>query len=126
MINPFTVEIGSGNGALLFALLEAGYAADHLSGIDYIPSAVKLAKSIAESRGQGITFNVSDFLQDNPPTLSTQEGARKDVWDLLLDKGTFDAIALGYKDEIGKSPAARYPGRVSQFLKPGGLFLITC
>jgi hypothetical protein len=48
------------------------------------------------------------------------------AWDLLLDKGTFDAIALGEKDAAGKSPAAGYPDRVARLLKPGGFFLITC
>ncbi|RDB25940.1 Protein-lysine N-methyltransferase efm4 [Hypsizygus marmoreus] len=124
--NPCTLEIGSGNGTLLFALFDAGYSATHLSGIDYSPGAVKLAKSIAATRGQDIAFHTSDFLQDDPPVLShMQQGVAEGVWDLLLDKGTFDAIALGDKDENGKSPAAKYPGRVDRLLKPGGYFLIT-
>ena len=125
-INPYTVEIGSGNGTLLFALLEAGYAANQLSGIDYSQGAVELARSIAANRGQGITFSKSDFLQDNPPTLPGQEGFGECVWDLILDKGTFDAVALGPKDDEGRSPASKYPERVSALLKPGGIFLITC
>jgi SAM-dependent methyltransferase len=124
--SPYTVEIGSGNGTLLFALLEAGYTADHLSGIDYSPGAVKLAQSIAETRGLGVKFSQSDFLQDDPPLLPGQTESAKGLWDLLLDKGTFDAIALGSKDENGKSPAARYPERVARLLRPGGYFLITC
>lgn len=125
--NPSTLEVGSGNGTLLFALFDAGYAADHLSGIDYSPGAVKLAKSIATSRGQNITFSESDFLQDVPPILPHMKWeATEGIWDLLLDKGTFDAIALGNRDETGKSPAAKYPGRVNKLLRPGGYFLITC
>lgn len=122
---PYTVEIGCGNGALLFALQEHGYLPDYLSGIDYSPCAVKLAKSIAAVRGPLITFNSSDILHDQPPTLPGQDILLKDVWDLVLDKGTFDAIALGPKDEHGKSPASKYPRRVSQLLRPGGYFLIT-
>ncbi|KAF4613653.1 hypothetical protein D9613_007919 [Agrocybe pediades] len=121
------LEVGSGNGTLLFGLLEAGYQASTLHGIDYSPGAVKLSKRIAETKGGSeISFSECDFLQDDPafPESATPEGTT-DVWDLLLDKGTYDAIALGEKDEEGRSPAAKYPARVSRLLKPGGLFLIT-
>ncbi|KAG5635727.1 hypothetical protein H0H81_010305 [Sphagnurus paluster] len=123
--NPSTVEVGSGNGTLLFALAEAGYRVTHLSGIDYSSGAVKLAKSIAMSRELHIAFNVSDFLQDDPPPLPYMEDSSDGVWDLILDKGTYDAIALGIKDENGDSPVVKYPGRVDSILKPGGFFLIT-
>ncbi|KAG6910849.1 hypothetical protein DXG01_007165 [Tephrocybe rancida] len=123
---PSTVEIGSGNGTLLFALAEAGYATSHLCGIDYSAGAVKLAKSIAVTREKDVTFDTCDFLQDDPPLLPHMTPKPDGVWDLVLDKGTFDAIALGEKDENGNSPAAKYPGRVAQILKPGGCFLITC
>jgi SAM-dependent methyltransferase len=120
---PSILEVGCGNGTLVLALLEAGYPATHLSGIDYSIGAVKLASSIASARGVGIVFNHCDFLTEDPPVIShTQHG----VWDLLLDKGTFDAIALGEKDEIGRSPAVNYPRRVQRLLAPGGYFLITC
>ncbi|KAG6856901.1 hypothetical protein H0H87_012482 [Tephrocybe sp. NHM501043] len=122
---PSTVEIGSGNGTLLFALAKAGYATTHLSGIDYSAGAVKLAQSIATTRNLEVTFNTSDFLRDDPPLLPHMKPHPEGVWDLVLDKGTFDAIALGQKDENGKSPAAKYPGRVAEILKPGGCFLIT-
>jgi SAM-dependent methyltransferase len=121
--NPSVLEIGCGNGTLVLALFEAGYPATQLSGIDYSPSAIKLARSIAATRGEGITFNTCDFLEEDPPILSCmKEGA----WDLLLDKGTFDAIALGEKDQSGRSPAVNYPVRVQRLLAPGGYFLITC
>ncbi|KAF5382191.1 hypothetical protein D9615_004441 [Tricholomella constricta] len=123
--NPSTVEIGSGNGTLLFALAEAGYPSTHLSGIDYSPGAVKLARSIAATRNQDVSFNISDFLQDDPPLLPHMQASPEGVWDFVLDKGTFDAIALGAKDENGRSPAMRYPGRINTILKSGGYFLIT-
>ena len=126
--NTSILEVGSGNGTLLFALAEAGYTPTRLSGIDYSADAVKLAKSIALTRkSQEITFNMCDFLNEAPPLLSHMlQEIRQDVWDLLLDKGTFDAIALGEKDESGRSPATRYPEHVAKSLKPGGYFLITC
>ncbi|KAL4064439.1 S-adenosyl-L-methionine-dependent methyltransferase [Scleroderma yunnanense] len=121
------LEVGSGNGTLLFALVEAGYAADLLMGIDYSEGAVSLASSIAETRGCGdISFHQSDFLKDEPPLLSSeQEVVGGGAWDLILDKGTFDAIALMQKDDKGKSPADDYPSQVAKLLKPGAHFLIT-
>ncbi|KAJ7274277.1 S-adenosyl-L-methionine-dependent methyltransferase [Mycena haematopus] len=117
--NPSILEVGSGNGTLLFALADAGYNPSLLCGIDYSPDAVTLARAIgaaSESGGDAITFAECDFLTADPPS---------DTWDLLLDKGTFDAIALAEKGPDGKSPAARYPARVARLLKPGAHFLIT-
>ncbi|KAK7463549.1 Protein-lysine N-methyltransferase efm4, variant 2 [Stygiomarasmius scandens] len=120
------LEIGSGNGTLLFALAEAGYSQKSLSGVDYSPDAVKLSKAIAATREmRDIQFNVCDFLNQDPPVLPKVTGDTLRNWDLLLDKGTYDAIALGVKDEEGNSPASRYPARVARLLKPGGIFLIT-
>ncbi|TFY83217.1 hypothetical protein EWM64_g792 [Hericium alpestre] len=122
---PFIIEVGSGNGTLLFALLDAGYDAKRLAGIDYSPDAVKLSKMIAGARGgDAISLGVCDFLSETPSSL---EGQASSVggWDLVLDKGTYDAIALGEKDEHGRSPAVGYPARISQLLKEGGHVLIT-
>jgi len=121
------LEVGSGNGTLLFGFLDAGYDPNTLHGIDYSAGAIRLSKSIAQSRrGSAISFSQCDFLNDEPATpKNMSEGHRTDVWDLILDKGTYDAIALGEKDEQGRLPVANYPGRVARLLKPGGLFLIT-
>lgn len=123
--SPAILEIGSGNGTLLLSLAEAGYHSSRLAGIDYSPDAVKLSQMIAGSREgcEAISFSVCDFLTEVPKTLAGQD---EDGWDLLLDKGTYDAIALGEKDESGRSPVAGYPVRVARLLKKGGFFLITC
>ncbi|THH13056.1 hypothetical protein EW146_g7130 [Bondarzewia mesenterica] len=119
---PFVLEIGSGNGTLLFSLFEAGYDAQRMAGIDYSPDAVKLAQMIAATRGgEQISLSTCDFLTEVPATLKGQDRG----WDLLLDKGTYDAIALGDKDDSGRSPMSRYPTRAARLLRPGGLFLIT-
>lgn len=126
--NPSILEVGSGNGTLLFGLFDSGYDPSTLHGIDYSAGAVKLSTEIAKSRGaSAITFSECNFLNNDPQTPQhiRREG-QTDVWDLLLDKGTYDAIALGEKDEEGHSPAVGYPSRVTRLLKPGGYFLITC
>lgn len=123
------LEVGSGNGALLFALAgEARYSAQRLMGIDYSEGAVQLAQSVGRSRDlAAVTFNVCDFLQEDPPLLAdnhTTDG--NGAWDLILDKGTYDAIALMEKDENGAIPVQGYPMRIAKLLNPGGHFLITC
>lgn len=123
---PRVLEIGSGNGTLLFALRQAGYAAPHLSGLDYSPDAVKLARMVSRTwNSEEVAFHVCDFLSELPPPAPGQLDALGG-WDLLLDKGTYDAIALGEKDESGRSPVAAYPVRASRLLKENGYFLITC
>lgn len=126
--NPAVLEVGSGNGALLFALAEAGYSQKLLIGIDYSDDAVKLSTKISATRNATeIMFSVCDFLQEDPSPLSSLEHSKvPSCWDLVLDKGTYDAIALGSKDPSGRSPAGAYPHRLCRLLKPGGLFLITC
>ncbi|CDO73716.1 hypothetical protein BN946_scf185015.g44 [Trametes cinnabarina] len=146
---PYILEVGAGNGNLLFALCEAGYAPEKMCGVDYSADAVKLAQAIgrskassaaAESEGHEelpalakadkITFAACDFLQEEVPRLEGMEGMEGQefgpaVWNLVLDKGTFDAIALAGKDESGRAIADRYPARIGRVVKPGGMFLIT-
>lgn len=122
---PSILEIGAGNGVLLFALQEAGYDGNRILGVDYSEDAVNLARIIGAHRGDGcknVEFETCDFLKDLPAPL---QGMVKAEWDLVLDKGTFDAIALGEKDAEGRSPADGYPPRIGQVVKLGGYFLIT-
>lgn len=130
-MNPSVLEVGAGNGALLFALVEAGYTSERIYGIDYSEDAVKLAKAIGTSKGdeaEKVTFGVCDFLTEYPAAVGLEgELSRKDAWDLVLDKGTFDAMALAEKDGAGGRHAAEvYPRRVGEVIRPGGHFLIVC
>lgn len=124
--SPSILEIGCGNGTLLFAVHEAGYDPKKTHGIDYSENAISLAKSIASTKetedATSIQFTVQDFLREDLPKDNETSGG----WDLILDKGTFDAISLGEKDESGNAPHLRYPQRLSELMKPGGRFLITC
>lgn len=123
---PSVLEIGCGNGMLLFAAHEAGYDPKKMHGIDYSENAISLAKSVASKKDTEdtipIQFTVHDFLTEYIP----RDDTTSDGWDLILDKGTFDAISLGKKDENGRAPHWRYPQRLSMLMKPGGRFLITC
>ncbi|TCD69364.1 hypothetical protein EIP91_007920 [Steccherinum ochraceum] len=122
--NPSILEVGSGNGSLLFALLEAGYAPDRMAGVDYSEDAVRLSTAIGTSKGEGaekIRFSACDFLAEYPTELSV---AGETGWNLVLDKGTFDAMALAEKDVTGSHPADTYPKRIAHIIRPGGYFLI--
>ncbi len=144
---PFILEVGAGNGNLLFALCEAGYPPQSMCGVDYSADAIKLAQAIAKSKSSlqesddevkesepvlkgadEITFAVCNFLKDDVVPLqgSNVENDAVSVWDLVLDKGTFDAMSLADKDVSRQAPADRYPIRIARVVKPGGFFLITC
>lgn len=124
--SPSILEIGCGNGTLLFAAHEAGYNPEKMYGIDYSENAISLAKSIASKKETGdatsIQFTVHDSMTEDIP----RDDATSGGWDLILDKGTFDAISLGKKDEGGHAPHRLYPQRLSALMKPSGRFLITC
>jgi len=122
---PNCLDIGTGNGSLLFALVEAGYYPSTLQGIDYSPNSIALARVIASKRDPNlsISFQTFNFIENSypPPHPDLGEGS---LWDLLLDKGTYDAIALADQTLEGE-PLKLYPARVSKALKKGGFILIT-
>ena len=129
---PSILEVGSGNGALLFAVQESGYDARSICGVDYSEDAIKLARAIGASKGGDaghITFEVCDALHEwprLPEGVPLQAGREHAVWDLVLDKGTLDAIALADKEADGTVPASKYLARIAEMVKPGGYFLIVC
>jgi len=134
--SPNILDIGSGNGHLLFAMVEAGYGASRLTGIDYSQGSVDLSIAIAKQRALddasdehaygSIVFAAYDFLDAGSPIPSPQDDNTSDgAWDLILDKGTYDAISLMDNDAQGNVPLDKYPPRVATLLKPGGHFLIT-
>ncbi|CAG8745269.1 4136_t:CDS:2, partial [Funneliformis mosseae] len=106
------LDIGCGNGHLLLELASNYFT--NLIGIDYSPNAIRLAKDIAKNRNLDdiISYHVIDLI--NSSTTGNDEfwlnGTRK--FDIILDKGTFDAIALSpYEncDEKGNHPRDIYP-----------------
>ncbi|XP_053548586.1 EEF1A lysine methyltransferase 2 [Bombina bombina] len=113
-LNSTILDIGTGNGMLLVELAKAGY--NNLTGIDYCPDAIALAKSICEKEGvsQDIIFQVTDFLATFHPA---------EQFDICLDKGTYDAVSL---DPSGaEEKRKQYVQTLCRTLKPHGLFIIT-
>ena len=126
------LDVGTGNGHLLFALRDAGFRGT-LVGIDYSAASVALARLIGSRRAAaaaataaaatieagGVRFEVVDFLHDPVPRVEAAEG-----YDMLLDKGTFDAISLS-PGAAAATMMARYPRQVCRALKHGGRLLVT-
>jgi hypothetical protein len=129
------------------------YRSSCLTGIDYSEASIELAKGVERARKEQGPPSDSDDSEDDSleeqqeerreatPTL-IDEGAvdwrvadllRHDfageTWDLVLDKGTYDALALSddlVEEEGGRLPSAVYPEKVAKLVSKGGFFLITC
>lgn len=122
------VDLGTGNGHMLFALQEEGWEGE-LVGVDYSETSVQLAEQIAISRGCGggddgsdacPMFTKWDLLHEEPGSW------KKGGFDVVLDKGTFDAISLSAEsDGAGRRIHENYKDRILPLIRPGGLFVIT-
>ncbi|XP_027351848.1 EEF1A lysine methyltransferase 2 [Abrus precatorius] len=105
------LDIGTGNGLLLQELAKQGFSA--LTGTDYSERAISLAQSLANRDGfSNIKFLVDDVLE----TKLEQE------FQLVMDKGTLDAIGL-HPD--GPVKRMMYWDSVSRLVAPGGILVIT-
>lgn len=119
--SPTVCDLGTGNGHLLFQLFEEGLRGD-LIGVDYSETSVEFATDIAKEKEYDVTFKRSDILRLDDDFLSNHNG----FFDLVLDKGTLDAIALSdEKYEEGLSGYQIYPKNATSLLKRGAILLIT-
>ncbi|KAL2128974.1 hypothetical protein VTI74DRAFT_8397 [Chaetomium olivicolor] len=166
------LDLGCGNGSLLFALRDEGWRG-RLMGVDYSERSVELARRVGISRGllgrrrsgedgeweeqeqekqqqeeeeeeedgassNEVEFRVWDVLAGSlddvraspASTTTTEEDGKEEGdcagWDLVLDKGTFDAVSLSdEKDGQGRRICEGYGERVLQLLRVGGIFLVT-
>lgn len=95
-------------------------------GVDYSELSVEFARRIAkEKRGEGeaeVRFARWDIMTEDPAGILREEKG----WDVVLDKGTFDAISLSEeKDALGRRICEGYCEKVLPLIKPGGCFLVT-
>ena len=140
---PSVLDIGTGNGSFLLSLyLDSGYRGQ-MVGVDYSEQSVQLARKLyrqyVSSEGDPktdgllpttlISYEVFDVIRENPCTTSWWQ-SNNGGFDLVLDKGTFDAISLSSEtillsDGRQKRPSELYPAKIARLTKPGGFFLIT-
>jgi SAM-dependent methyltransferase len=116
------VDVGCGNGHLLLELADLGYK--NLIGLDYSESAIELAQSIVESKKMdSIKYQVMNILRpDLGPIFKASS-------DLILDKGTFDAISLATPFDLGMTSQndiqIAYVNAIASLLAENGVLLIT-
>ena len=124
------LDLGCGNGSMLFALREEEWTGRAL-GVDYSPQSVALARQVASAKqaeeaedGGEVAFAEWDIIAG--PYETVLDGAQSAGWDVVLDKGTFDAISLSdEKDSHGRRLCEAYRGRVLPLVKRGGILLVT-
>ncbi|KAF9895900.1 hypothetical protein BX616_008587, partial [Lobosporangium transversale] len=108
------LDLGCGNGHLLLDLAELGF--EDLTGIDYSPAAIQLARTIAKDKELDhiIKYETVDFLAEKATlewctrqqTSATEEKQQPKKFTVLLDKGTYDAISLHQKKKQDSADAA--------------------
>ena len=132
------LDLGSGNGHMLFALRESGWEG-HMLGVDYSSASVALASEICSTKIMGIyaalendgvdlgsgilpvSFKLYDIFNPRPTA-----GMLAGGFDVLLDKGTFDAVSLSSdRDANGKRLSESYPEKIKHLIRVGGILIIT-
>ncbi|KAL7811092.1 S-adenosyl-L-methionine-dependent methyltransferase [Trichoderma gracile] len=158
--NASILDLGCGNGELLFALRDDGWEGAML-GVDYSAQSVELARRIGatrdavdaeeeeanaeaegetgkgkedEDKGRVPPVNFLEWnlltgpLSPSDPTSPLHFApSTESLFDIVLDKGTFDAISLSATTDPNEThPCEIYRQRLLQLLNPrGGIFLVT-
>lgn len=133
------LDLGTGNGHMLFELRERNASTDEAGdcwlgekvGVDYSEASVELARRIGVARGLvdekgggigeagGIVFDRWDLLDAAPG------GWLGSGFDVVLDKGTFDAISLMPRSKTGRHPCEVYRDKVVPLVKPECFLIVT-
>jgi len=117
------LDLGCGNGVACVEMACEGFS--DVTGVDYSHDAVKLAQQIAKARDvNNVKFKHCDILADISSVREAVDCGNNSGFDLVLDKGTFDAISLCPEDAMSKR--AKYIENVAQLIKqPAGRLVIT-
>lgn len=127
------LDLGSGNGHLLFALRDDGWYG-RMVGVDYSEESIKLASSIAAARAADtpdktshssaglLTFKTYDILGSSHEKPNWSQNG----FDCVLDKGTFDAVSLSTAQDVeGRHGSDIYALRIISFIRPNGFLVVT-
>ncbi|KJK89542.1 hypothetical protein H633G_06621 [Metarhizium anisopliae BRIP 53284] len=124
-VTASVLDLGCGNGSMLFALREEGWTGRAL-GVDYSPQSVALARQVASSRAAAAPVEFAEWDIVGGSYADVLGGEQKDGWDVVLDKGTFDAVSLSdQRDQRGRRLCELYAGRIAPLVSRGGVFLVT-
>ena len=160
---PCVLDLGTGNGSLLFMLRTRGsWIGNRMCGVDYSARSIELCRRLGREIGAGcedVEFEVCDVLRDEwagaewwPGRQTRRVGGPRDGereeedgeqggWDVVLDKGTFDAVSLS-SETVAEEPLPSqqdhsrterrtrrvvelYPSIAAQMVKKGGFLLVT-
>lgn len=83
----FLISVGSGNGHLLFSLLQEDYPAEHMLGVDYSVASINLCRDIAASRAKDGLAGADIIQWKTVDILDKDQVAALGQFDLILDKG---------------------------------------
>jgi len=139
------LDLGTGNGHMLFRLREDdddddevndGYEArwtGDMVGVDYSPHSVTLARALEAKRHAAAdddtnTTRISIQFEQRDILKSSAGDWLQGGFDIVLDKGTFDAISLmpvAEAEQAAPHPCEIYRERVTSLIKPHGLLVIT-
>lgn len=139
---------------MLFALRAEGWGGE-MVGVDYSEKSVELARRVGEGMGYGarrgrkeqeggngqgvgegerdgesgnkeVKFAVDDIMASPPPSPSHTPWLPATGFDVVLDKGTFDAISLSSDlDARGRRICEGYREHVERLVRSGGVLLVT-
>ncbi|KAF1948967.1 hypothetical protein CC80DRAFT_529692 [Byssothecium circinans] len=119
------LDLGTGNGHLLFSLREEGWMGE-LIGIDYSAQSITLANEILARKPASARIAIAFHEFDILSSTSDAPGWIASGFDVVLDKGTFDAISLSSEtDSSGRRICEGYREKVEKLVKKKGRFLIT-
>ncbi|CAD0047099.1 unnamed protein product [Aureobasidium pullulans] len=101
------LDLGTGNGHMLFSLLDEEWSGE-LVGVDYSDASVKLARQIAAGREE------------------EDASIRFDEWDLLNQQpGEWLGEGFDATDAQGRRICESYREHITPLIKPGQFFIIT-
>jgi len=121
------LDLGTGNGHMLFTLRGEEDWMGEMVGVDYSLPSVELARRIAVQRESdpAIRFEEWDLLA-HTPSGAGPDWMPEGGFDLVLDKGTFDAISLMPKDaDTGRHPCEMYKRVVTPLMRKEGWMVVT-
>lgn len=115
------LDIGCGNAAALLYLANE-YGFEHLYGVDYSETGIALAQKIVlkDETTQHIKLFVLD-LTDLDSLFRRHQAENSLKYDVLFDKGTFDAICLNEDKRMRN----RYVAAIMSMMTPSSYFVIT-
>jgi SAM-dependent methyltransferase len=100
------LDLGCGSGTSCLALAQAGWC---VTGVDFAPRAIRIAKQKAKNKRQAVDFRVGDVTR-LPDSLFSSP------YDLVLDIGCFHGLSTD-----GKST---YIEQLPRLLAPGGIWML--